>query len=113
MPRSERDPTKFWGKLAKLPSATPPKRVQCMLEDWLPKGTVNITFASRVAGVGSRGRPRYVALGPCNGGLVAREAKAWLPSAWGWALGRPKDHACAVRLLKRSVRERDPFYLLK
>jgi len=33
-----------------------------MLEGWLPKGTVNITFASRVAGVGSLGRPRYVAV---------------------------------------------------
>jgi hypothetical protein len=31
----------------------------------------------------------------------------------GWALGRPKDHAYAVRLLKRSVRERDPNYVVK
>jgi hypothetical protein len=110
---AERDPTKFWGKLAKLPAATPPKRVQRMLEGWLPKGTVNITFASRVAGVGSLGRPRYVALGPCHGGLVAREGKAWLPSAWGWTHGRPKDYAYAARLLKRSVRDRDPYYVIK
>src|SRR6476660_1648041 len=110
---AERDPTKFWGKLAKLPAATPPKRVKRMLEGWLPKGTVNITFASRVAGVGSLGRPRYVALGPCHGGLVAREGKAWLPSAWGWAHGRPKDYAYAARLLKRSVRDRDPYYVIK
>jgi hypothetical protein len=110
---AERDPTKFWGKLAKLPAATPPKRVQRMLEDWLPKGTVNITFASRIAGVGSLGRPRYIALGPCHGGLVAREGKAWLPSAWGWTHGRPKDYAYAARLLKRSVRDRDPYYVIK
>ena len=42
-----------------------------------------------------------------------REAKAWLPSAWGWAVGRPKDHAFALRLLKRAVRQPDPFYLVK
>lgn len=110
---AERDPTKFWGKLAKLLAVTPSKRVQRILKDWLPDGTLNITFASRAPGVGSLGRPRYVALGPCRGGLVAREAKAWLPSAWGWSLGRPKDHAYAVRLLKRSVRERDPYYGVK
>ena len=28
-------------------------------------------------------------------------------------MGRPKDHAFAMRLLKRSVRQRDPFYLVK
>ena len=28
-------------------------------------------------------------------------------------MGRPKDHAFAVRLLKRSVRQRDPFYVVK
>jgi hypothetical protein len=110
---AERDPTKFWEKLAKLPAVTPSKRVKRILKDWLPDGTLNITFASRAAGVGSLGRPRYVALGPCRGGLVAREAKAWLPSAWGWSLGRPKDHAYAVRLLKRSVEERDPYYGVK
>jgi hypothetical protein len=110
---AERDPTTFWIKLVKLPSATPPKRVQRMLNGWLPDGAEAVAFSSRIAGVGSLGRPRYVAIGHCHGGLAAREAKAWLPSAWGWAAGRPKDHAYAVRLLKRSVRQRDPFYILK
>ena len=59
------------------------------------------------------GRPRYVATGSCNGGFVAREAKAWLPSAWGWAKGRPKDHVYSVRLLKRSVRQPDPYYVVQ
>jgi Uncharacterized protein conserved in bacteria (DUF2252) len=110
---AERDPTKFWGKLAKLPAVIPSKRVQRLLEGWLPKGTLDVTFTSRIAGVGSLGRPRYVAIGNCHGGFAAREVKAWLPSAWGWAMGRPKDHAFAVRLLKRSVRQRDPFYVVK
>ena len=59
------------------------------------------------------GRPRYVGIAQCNGGLAAREAKAWLPSTWGWANGEPKDHAFAVRLLKSAVRQRDPYYVVK
>ena len=35
----------------------------------------------RLAGLGSLGRPRYVAVGTWHGGLVAREAKAAAPSA--------------------------------
>jgi hypothetical protein len=110
---AERDPVKFWGKLVSLASAVPPKRVQRLLNGWLPEGAAEALFYSRIAGVGSLGRPRYVGIAQCNGGLAAREAKAWLPSAWGWAAGRPKDHVLAVRLLKRAVGQRDPFYVVK
>ena len=82
---AERDPVKFWSKLTALPAVTPPKRIQRLLAGSLPEGTKSIAFSHRIAGEGSLGRPRYVATGHCNGGLVAREAKAWLPSAWGWA----------------------------
>jgi hypothetical protein len=90
---AERDPVKFWGKLVSLASAEPPKRVQRLLNAWLPDGAAETLFYSRIAGVGSLGRPRYVGIAQCNGGLAAREAKAWLP--------------------KRAVRQRDPFYLVK
>ena len=36
-------------------------------------------------GMGSLGRPRFIALSMWRGGKVAREAKALVPSAWGWA----------------------------
>jgi hypothetical protein len=107
---AERDPIKFWGKLVSLASATPPKRVQRLLNGWLPDGAAETLFFSRIAGVGSLGRPRYVGIAQCNGGLAAREAKAWLPSAWGWAAGRPKERPFAIRILKRAVRQRDPYY---
>ncbi len=97
---AERDPVKFWSKLTALPAVTPPKRIQRLLGSSLPDGTGSIAFSHRIAGEGSLGRPRYVAAGHCDGGLVAREAKAWLPSAWGWAKGRPKERAYAVRLLE-------------
>jgi hypothetical protein len=87
---AERDPVKFWGKLVSLAIAEPPKRIQRLINAWLPDGAAETLFYSRIAGVGSLGRPRYVGIAQCNGGLAAREAKAWLPSAWGWANGRPK-----------------------
>ena len=110
---AERDPTHFWPKLTTLPPVTPPKRVQRLLRHSLPDNAGEIAFSNRTAGVGSLGRPRYVAIAECNGGLVAREAKAWLPSAWGWARGRLKEHAFSVRLLKHSVRQPDPYCAVK
>jgi Ser/Thr protein kinase RdoA (MazF antagonist) len=107
---ADRDPVHFWSKLANLPSDVPPKRVQRLLRRCLPRTVENIAFSHRIAGEGSLGRPRYVATGSSNGGFVAREGKAWLPSAWGWAKGRPKEHAYSLRLLKQSVGEPDPYY---
>jgi Uncharacterized protein conserved in bacteria (DUF2252) len=110
---AEREPTKFWSKLTKLPLIMPPKRVRQLLERSLPKVADDIAFSHRIAGVGSLGRPRYVARAYCDGGLAAREAKAWLPSAWEWAKGRPKERAYSVQLLKHAVRQRDPYYAIE
>jgi Uncharacterized protein conserved in bacteria (DUF2252) len=110
---AEHEPIHFWSKLAKLPRVTPPKRIQRLLQRSLPESAAEIEFSHRIAGVGSLGRPRYVATASCNGGLVAREAKPWLPSAWGWAQGRPKERAYSVHLLKHSVRQHDPYYAVE
>ena len=110
---AEPEPTRFWSKLIELTRVTPPNRVQRLLQRSLPDKSREIAFSHRIAGVGSLGRPRYVATGHCNGSLVAREAKAWLPSAWGWAKGRPKERAYSVRLLKRAVRQPDPYYAVE
>jgi hypothetical protein len=109
----EREPSRFWSKLAKLPSTKPPKSVLRLLERSLPKGSEGLMFAHRIAGVGSLGRPRFVAIAVCNGGFVAREAKAWLPSAWKWAEGKPKDRPYSIRLLKNAVCQPDPYYGVK
>jgi uncharacterized protein DUF2252 len=110
---AEREPTHFWSKLVKTAAVTPPKGIQRLLERSLPDGSESIAFSHRIAGIGSLGRPRYLATAHCNGGFVAREAKAWLPSAWGWANGRPKERAYSVRLLKRAVRQPDPYYAVR
>ena len=110
---AERDPTRFWKKLLGLPRVSPPKAIRRLLKQSLPRGAQDISFSHRIAGVGSLGRPRYLATALCDGGLAAREAKAWLPSAWGWAAGRQKDHAYSNRLLNRAVRQLDPYYVLE
>ena len=107
------DPTRFSNKLLGLPQVSPPKAIRRLLKQSLPRGAQDISFSHRIAGVGSLGRPRYLATALCDGGLAAREAKAWLPSAWGWAAGRQKDHAYSNRLLNRAVRQLDPYYALE
>ena len=110
---AERDPVRFWSKLRNLPKLKPPKHVRQILERSLPAGSEKVGFFSRIAGIGSLGRPRYVAIACHDGGLVAREAKAWVPSAWGWAEDEPKERTNSVRLLKRAVRQPDPFYVVE
>jgi hypothetical protein len=73
---------KFWKKLTKLPKAVPSARYIKALHAALPDGRSNVRLAARSAGVGSLGRPRFVAIAIWSGGHVAREAKAMIPSCW-------------------------------
>ena len=63
----------------------------------------------RVAGVGSLGRPRFVALVEWRGGWIAREAKALAPSAAA-LVARSTTRADGWTLLKRAVRVPDPLF---
>src|ERR1700674_5868109 len=49
---AEREPTKFWSTLTKLPLIMPPKRVRQLLERSLPKMADDIAFSHRIAGGG-------------------------------------------------------------
>jgi hypothetical protein len=76
----------------------------------LPAGTTEVTVRPRVAGVGSLGRPRFLAVGRWDGARVAREAKALVGSAAVWATGAaPAGEGALRQLLERSCRSRDPF----
>lgn len=78
-------PEKFWREVAEYPKAKPPPKIASRLIASLPKDIETVRLCSRVAGGGSLGRPRYVALAFWRGGHVLREAKAQVPSAWTWA----------------------------
>ena len=72
-----RDPVLFWQKMESLPRAKGeiPVSARDALEHLLPERGLDYRIVSRVAGLGSLGRVRLVALAECNGGRIAREAK--------------------------------------
>ena len=95
------DPETFWGKLESLPTvkAPVPAVVLTSLRRALPEADLAVRIVHRVAGLGSLGRQRFVALAAWRGGRVAREAKALAPLA-----GRIHYDA----LLRGGVRCPDP-----
>jgi hypothetical protein len=110
-------PERFWEKVEALP-AVPIDRVPQSairaLGGLLPSAGLSLRFAGRVAGVGSLGRQRFVAIAHWCGGRIAREAKAAARSATFWA--RPAEGE--ARELHRTivggaVRCLDPFLAVK
>lgn len=62
--------------------------LKLLLAEHMPEGVAIDEFLDRsLAGKGSLGRPRAVALGEWRGGPVAREGKRALPSAGQWHAG--------------------------
>ena len=106
---TEKKSKKFWKQVKKLPKATPPRKVAKSLTGRLPKDAKNIRFRSRVAGGGSLGRPRYVAVAFWRGGHILREAKALVPSAWTWANGGKSKASHFRKVANGKYRAPDPF----
>src|SRR5258708_27518217 len=81
------DPEKYWEKLATLPALedAPPSTARKPIDRIMPQRSLEWRVSHRVAGLGSLGRERYVALASWCGGSVAREAKAMAPSGCAWA----------------------------
>jgi hypothetical protein len=109
-----RDPKTFWAGLEALPmAARVPPSADRALDAALPSGYRERTIRRRVAGVGSLGRQRYVAIAICDGGLIAREVKAYVPSAAARTARGRADGAAIVRDLdKRAIRAHDPFWTI-
>ena len=106
-----RDPVAFWKKLqACAPyTAKPPQEVRNLLEAAMPAPKSAYTLKKRIAGLGSLGHPRILAISSWQGALIAREAKAIRPSAWVWIKGSKTADIYGLKLVQRSVRVRDPF----
>ena len=75
-----RDTEKFWKKLEQAPPwPNPlPGNVEAVLKQSLPEKSIVQKISARVAGLGSLGRYRFVALAERAGGYLAREAKSYL-----------------------------------
>lgn len=100
----------FWRKLNMLPVARPrpPRDARHALEESLPH-PFEYKVVRRVAGTGSLGRPRFLAIGEWKGALIAREAKAMLPSACAWLDGHSPRHGYVDEIQEVAVRAHDPF----
>src|SRR5579871_1125082 len=111
-----RDPEEYWMKLENLPTwrGKVPKSAIKGIERMLPEAGIPYRIAHRIAGLGSLGRERFVAIAECRGAHIAREAKALAPSACVWASANKASHAIRYQeILDRSIRAVDPFVRLK
>jgi hypothetical protein len=105
------EPEKFWEKLRALEDVKepPPVGARKALDRLMPERSLNCRIVHRVAGLGSLGRQRYVAIAEWRGGSVAREAKALAPSAGVWTEGEKTGPILYQEMLNQAVRCRDPF----
>jgi len=111
-----RDPVRFWAKMDALPSVREPVPASAVdaLEHLMPARDLDYRVAHRVAGLGSLGHARYVALAEWHGGRIAREAKALVSSACYWAKGHAGPPEILYQaIISRAVRCPDPFVQLR
>ncbi|HXK07941.1 MAG TPA: DUF2252 family protein [Verrucomicrobiae bacterium] len=111
------DAEKYWEKLHALPPVKekPPAGASSAIARMMPERGLEWKVVHRVAGLGSLGRERYVALADWRGGSVAREAKALAPSACVFAEQGKRAGSAPIlyqQALDTAVRCRDPFVRL-
>jgi hypothetical protein len=101
-----RDPIHFWGKMNALPSVRGdvPKSARKALEDLMPAPGLVYRVAQRVAGLGSLGRERYVALADW-GAWRARPRRCSPPRASGRVMPKAQRRSS----MRKSSRARHAF----
>jgi len=107
-----KQPRGFWEKLEKLPTADKdlPRDARKALEKTLPGNNLDYKVVRREAGMGSMGQQRLVAIADWEGGCIAREAKAVVPSASVWLENRVGHRQSYYqRAIQSAVRSHDPF----
>jgi hypothetical protein len=105
-------PDGFWEKLDHLPVVNHglPRDAKRVLRKTLPNENLDYKVVRRQAGMGSLGQQRFVAIASWEGGHIAREAKAILPSACVWLDGHVGSRqSCYEKAIQSAVRSHDPF----
>jgi len=105
-----RDPVVFWTKILGCSKykGELPKDVWRMIHGSMPVRTIHYELRSRIAGLGSLGHPRILALAEWDGAHVVREAKQLTPSAWIWARSLHTSEILSRKLVESAVRILDP-----
>jgi Uncharacterized protein conserved in bacteria (DUF2252) len=105
-----RDPVRFWQKMLENPPypSKPPREAQKLIEDSFPLPKRSYQLKRRVAGLGSLGHPRILALSSWQGAFIAREAKGIRTSAWVWYRNSPSDEMYGLKLNNSAIRVKDP-----
>jgi len=110
-----RDPVVFWQKMDHLPvlRRAVPQSAREAIEPMMPEPGLPYRIVRRIAGMGSLGHARLVALADWKGGRVAREAKALVPSSLHWLdPKRAPGRILYSAALRRAVRCPDPYVRL-
>ena len=112
--QSDRDPVKFWKKLTALLKQDPAEiseEVDTALKRDLQGASSHAEVRLHLhVGMGSLGKPRYVALANLMGAWVAREAKAITPAATVFLNSERPIVSRVEEILSRAVRCADPFH---
>jgi hypothetical protein len=100
----------FWQKLNHLRVAKggTPNPARKALAAALPDH-MKYKLVRRMAGTGSLGQERFVAIGEWKGACIAREAKAMVPSDCVWLNGNSRAHSYSEQILEAADRSHDPF----
>jgi len=110
-----KEPARFYQKLSASTQSRNrvPAEAEAALLSICPDAKLDLHYYHRTAGVGSLGRERYLITAQYDGGLIARECKNALPSAWGFAhpdAVKDPSHIYLDELVQASKRSIDPFY---
>ena len=111
-----KEPIKFWDKLnafEEIKKTDPESEPLRFLLKNIPGYEKKYKAFQRIAGLGSLGKQRMVILVQWNGGLIAREAKACVPSAYVFANNESNDDILIEELVDNCVRCKDPFFFVK
>ena len=104
-------PKRFWEKLNDLPGVPKGKdfHAHAILREVMPREVQRFNVVRRRAGMGSLGQPRFVGIGNCDGGCIAREVKKMVPSACRWLENKTSLDSYYEEIMTRAIRSGDPF----
>jgi hypothetical protein len=105
-----RDPVVFWEKIKSCPryKGKLPVEVLKVIQESMPFRAKDFELKSRIAGLGSLGHPRVLAVVTWHDAHIVREAKQLTPSAWTWAKHIKTDEVLSHKLVDTAIRIRDP-----